>query len=224
VIGRFEFAPSLDAETQQRVLAAAKAGDADAMREALSGNMRLVGLLATRFAARHGCPELLEELVQAAVCDDGGLVRAVQRYDPSLGFKFSPFAGRWLYWTFLRVLERERERNAELRRCGVEPDDATSADEDPSDGYTEDAAIATLDASRTSAVLADALAALTPLQRELVTRRFALGGRREEPFGSIATSLGLRRPRAQEQLDAALASLRLALADAGLDAADVLSS
>ncbi|MCH7493490.1 sigma-70 family RNA polymerase sigma factor, partial [bacterium] len=84
---------------QERNLAQGKdAGDEDAVQELASSNFRLVVSIARKYSGRGLA---FVDLIQEGV---GGLMRAIQKFDHSKGFKFSTYATWWIRQAITRAL------------------------------------------------------------------------------------------------------------------------
>lgn len=76
-------------------------GDATARARMIESNLRLVLMMARRYQNR-GLP--LEDLVEEG---NLGLIRAVEKFDPELGYRFSTYAGWWIRQSLDRALANQ---------------------------------------------------------------------------------------------------------------------
>ena len=90
------FAPLLTADEEKDLSRRAQAGDAAARQRMIECNLRLVVKIAKRYANR-GLPllDLIEE-------GNLGLIRAVEKFDPERGFRFSTYGTWWIRQTIER--------------------------------------------------------------------------------------------------------------------------
>lgn len=82
--------PRLSPEAEKELAVRCAAGDHDAIREMVNANLRLVVSVAKDYAGR-GVPLL--DLVQEGSI---GLLIAAQKFDPTLKFRFSTYATKWI--------------------------------------------------------------------------------------------------------------------------------
>ena len=170
----------------------------------ICANLRLVVSLAKRHA---GPAQNFFELIS-----DGNLalMRAVERFDFSLGNRFGTYATCAIVNSFaasipedLRWRQRHRTDHAEL----------FAATEDAhSDPYALEAA-----QSRRETLLGDILGRLDEREREVISCRFALGrARKRMTYAQIGSRLGVSNARVRQLHDRALEKLRTALTEAGI--------
>ncbi|OQW95104.1 MAG: RNA polymerase sigma factor RpoS [Beggiatoa sp. IS2] len=92
------FSPLLTAEEEISLARRAQNGDQEARHQMIKANLRLVVKIARRYMNRGlALLDLIEE-------GNLGLMRAVGKYDPELGFRFSTYAMWWIRQTIDRAL------------------------------------------------------------------------------------------------------------------------
>ena len=83
--------PLLTAQEEKDLALASAAGDQDAIRKLVSSNLRLVVSIARDYAGR-GVP-LLDLIQEGSI----GLLVAARKFDPSLDYRFSTYATKWIH-------------------------------------------------------------------------------------------------------------------------------
>ena len=90
--------PLLSAEDEYTLALRCAAGDREAIRRMVNCNLRLVLSVAREYAGR-GVP-LLDLIQEGSI----GLLTAAEKFDPSLNFRFSTYATKWIRRGVLRYL------------------------------------------------------------------------------------------------------------------------
>ena len=88
----------LTKEEEQDLAVKAHEGDMRARDSLVNSNLRLVASIAKRYA-RKGVE--MDDLIQTG---NEGLLRAVEKFDPSKGFRFSTYATWWIRQAIMRTL------------------------------------------------------------------------------------------------------------------------
>ncbi|MBE6538316.1 MAG: RNA polymerase sigma factor RpoD [Ruminococcaceae bacterium] len=93
--------PLLKGEEEKALAARIEAGDEDAKQEFINANLRLVVSIAKKYVGR-GMPFL--DIIQEGTL---GLMKAVDKYDYTKGYKFSTYATWWIRQAISRALAEQ---------------------------------------------------------------------------------------------------------------------
>ena len=97
-LGEIGFSPLLTAEEEVFYARRALRGDANSRKRMIESNLRLVVKIARRYNNRGlALLDLIEE-------GNLGLIRAVEKFDPERGFRFSTYATWWIRQTIERAI------------------------------------------------------------------------------------------------------------------------
>src|SRR5919199_1100535 len=97
-LGRIRGGRLLDAAEERDLSARAREGDKEAWTRLIGSNLRLVISIAKKYRGR-GVP--FDDLIQEG---NAGLIKAVERFDPALGNRFSTYATWWIRQAVTRAI------------------------------------------------------------------------------------------------------------------------
>ena len=119
-----------------------------------------------------------------------GLIKAVGTYRGDKNIKLATYASRCIENEILMFLRKNAARRGE-----VSIDEPLNTDWDGNElllsdvlGTEEDTVMRPIEEDVDRSLLASALRVLSPREREIITLRFGLGGRREQTQKEVATS------------------------------------
>ena len=97
-LGKIRGGRLLDAAEERELSGRAREGDKGARARLIKSNLRLVISIAKKYRGRG---VLFEDLIQEG---NAGLIKAVERFDPSLGNRFSTYATWWIRQAVTRAI------------------------------------------------------------------------------------------------------------------------
>jgi RNA polymerase primary sigma factor len=97
-LGRIRAGKLLDAQEEKELSRRAREGDMAARRRLIECNLRLVISIAKNYRGRG---VLFEDLIQEG---NAGLIRAVEKFDPEMGNRFSTYATWWIRQAVTRAV------------------------------------------------------------------------------------------------------------------------
>ncbi len=97
-LGRIRAGRLLDAQEEKDLSRRAREGDMAARRQLIECNLRLVISIAKKYRGRG---VLFEDLIQEG---NAGLIRAVEKFDPEMGNRFSTYATWWIRQAVTRAV------------------------------------------------------------------------------------------------------------------------
>jgi RNA polymerase primary sigma factor len=219
----------LTAQEERTLLAAAQAGDQSARDELVERNLKLVKSISCKF--KSDCLDADDLYMEGCI----GLIRAIEKWNPNRGTRFSTYATHWIKQAIRRGIEQqsrmirlpahvwERVRGTEL---APEQQAPLSLDQPSGRGNR--------DSSADMDTLADVLKGgfdpadeyephvwedqMTALRRalpllptrdqQLIDWYYGLSGETPKPFSQIAPRLGITRQGVEQRLKRALWQLR----------------
>ena len=177
--------PPLSREREAELLA--RLTDEDARKELIEHNLRLVVYIARRF---ENTGINIEDLISIGTI---GLIKAVGTYRADKNIKLATYASRCIENEILMYLRKNANRKGE-----VSFDEPLNTDWDGNElllsdvlGTEEDTVMRPIEEDVERSLLAAAINALSPREKQIITLRFGLGGGREQTQKEVADQLGI---------------------------------
>ena len=187
-IGGSDTLPSpLTREEEGELIARLGQGDPEARARLIEHNLRLVVYIARRF---ENTGINIEDLISIGTI---GLIKAVGTYQPAKSIKLATYASRCIENEILMHLRKTSSQKTELSL-----DEPLNTDWDGNElllsdvlGTENDLVMRPIEADVDRQLLRQALATLNDREREIITLRFGLGGRREHTQKEVADRMGI---------------------------------
>ena len=177
----------LPREEEAAAIARLEQGDEEARKTLIEHNLRLVVYIARRF---ENTGINIEDLISIGTI---GLIKAVGTYQPAKNIKLATYASRCIENEILMHLRKTASLKSE-----VPFDEPLSTDWNGNElllsdilGTESDLVMRPMEEDADRQLLADALEKLTQREREIITLRFGLGGRREHTQKEVADRMGI---------------------------------
>ncbi|MCI9376870.1 MAG: RNA polymerase sporulation sigma factor SigE, partial [Oscillibacter sp.] len=161
--------------------------DEAARQELIEHNLRLVVYIARRF---ENTGVNIEDLISIGTI---GLIKAVGTYRTDKNIKLATYASRCIENEILMYLRKNANRKGE-----VSFDEPLNTDWDGNElllsdvlGTEEDTVMRPIEEDVERSLLAAAINALSPREKQIITLRFGLGGGREQTQKEVADQLGI---------------------------------
>ena len=177
----------LSREEEAEMIARLEQGDSQARNLLIEHNLRLVAYIARRF---ENTGIHIEDLISIGTI---GLIKAVGTYQPAKAIKLATYASRCIENEILMYLRKTANQKTELSF-----DEPLNTDWDGNElllsdvlGTDEDVVIQPLEADVDRQLLRQAMERLDERERNIITLRFGLDGRRECTQKEVADLMGI---------------------------------
>ena len=177
----------LDREAEQQAIRALTAGSEDAASLLIEHNLRLVVYIARRF---ENTGIHIEDLISIGTI---GLVKAIHTFKPDKNIKLATYASRCIENEILMYLRKNAGQRTE-----VSFDEPLNTDWDGKElllsdvlGTEGDVVMRPIEADVDRKLLSDAVARLSPREKDIISLRFGLGGRKELTQKEVADRMGI---------------------------------
>ena len=179
--------PLLKAEEEQRCLRALAEGDERAKQTLIEHNLRLVVYIARRF---ENTGINIEDLISIGTI---GLIKAVGTFRAEKNIKLATYSSRCIENEILMYIRKISSQKAE-----VSLDEPINTDWDGNElllsdvlGTDSDTVMRPMEDDVDHELLRQALARLPEREKQIVTMRFGLGGRKEKTQKEVADLMGI---------------------------------
>ena len=181
------FPKPLTAEEEQAYLERCAQGDLDARNVLVERNLRLVAHIIKKYYTQT---EEQEDLISIGTI---GLIKAVNTFKPDRGIRLATYASRCIENEILMYLRKNAGQRVE-----VSFDEPLSTDWDGKElllsdvlGTDGDTVMRPIEADVDRKLLRDAVGKLSRRERDIITLRFGLGGKKEMTQKEVADRMGI---------------------------------
>ncbi len=178
--------PPLSSEEEAEAIAGMP-HDKEKRRLLIEHNLRLVVYIARKF---EGGNTGIEDLISIGTI---GLIKAINTYKTDKNIKLATYASRCIENEILMYL-----RKSSNKRCDISIDEPLNTDWDGNElllsdvlGCDGDSVSHDLEKAEDERILREAVAALSPREKEIIELRYGLGGRKELTQKEVADLLGI---------------------------------
>ena len=179
--------PPLSREVEAEMLARLDEGDFEVRQILIEHNLRLVAYIARRF---DNTGINIEDLISIGTI---GLIKAINTFRADKNIKLATYASRCIENEILMYLRKNAGQRTE-----VSFDEPLNTDWDGKElllsdvlGTEGDVVMRPIEADVDRKLLSDAVARLSPREKDIISLRFGLGGRKELTQKEVADRLGI---------------------------------
>ena len=179
--------PPLPREEEAEVIARLEQGDPQARQTLIERNLRLVVYIARRF---ENTGINIEDLISIGTI---GLIKAINTFRADKNIKLATYASRCIENEILMYL-----RKNSAQRTEVSFDEPLNTDWDGKElllsdvlGTDGDVVMGPIEADVDRKLLAEAVSRLSPREKDIISLRFGLGGRKELTQKEVADRMGI---------------------------------
>jgi len=179
--------PPMNREEEAQYIRLLSEGSEDAKKALIERNLRLVVYIARRF---ENTGINIEDLISIGTI---GLIKAINTYDSAKNIKLATYASRCIENEILMFLRKTSNKKTE-----VSFDEPLNTDWDGNElllsdilGTDADVVMRPLEDDADRKLLFDAIEKLTEREREIIVKRFGLGGGQELTQKEVADMMGI---------------------------------
>ena len=179
--------PPLSRDEEAELIARLDGGDEGVKSQLIERNLRLVVYIARRF---ENTGVGIEDLISIGTI---GLIKAINTYQPAKNIKLATYASRCIENEILMYLRKNAGQRTE-----VSFDEPLNTDWDGKElllsdvlGTEGDVVMRPIEADVDRKLLSDAVARLSPREKDIISLRFGLGGRKELTQKEVADRMGI---------------------------------